>query len=192
MHTLCLQYAATGKCEELKESLTRYVFRQAFADYLTIRKQDSFAYAVGECRKQVFPQAQETARLLTPTLALYHELRKQLKGKVQPAWLEALNDISDQLSHLVYVGFLDALSPEELRHFPRYLKGIQRRLQKLAENPTRDRHYGCRKTVLGSVERKGGEKMKACGNTAGCWRNSGFRCSHRNWEPRGRYRQAAG
>ncbi|QTR48442.1 ATP-dependent RNA helicase HrpA [Thiothrix litoralis] len=139
MQTLCLHYAATGKCDELKESITRYVFRQVFADYLNIRKQASFEHALGEGRRQIFPQTQETARLLAPILALYHELRKQLKGKMQPSWLEALNDISDQLNHLVYVGFLDTVSPEELRHFPRYLKGIQRRLQKLAENPTKDR-----------------------------------------------------
>ncbi|QTR53737.1 ATP-dependent RNA helicase HrpA [Thiothrix unzii] len=139
MAAMCLQYAATGKCEELKESITRYVFRQAFADYLTIRKQDSFAQALGECRKQVFAQAQETARLLAPTLSLYHDIRKSLKSKAPPTWLEALNDINDQLNHLVYVGFLEAITPDELRHFPRYLKGIQRRLQKLAENPTKDR-----------------------------------------------------
>ncbi len=139
MQTLCLHYAATGKCDELKESIIRYVFRQVFAQHLTIRKQDSFKHALGECRAHIFPQTQETVRLLAPILALYHDLRKQLKGKVPPTWLEALNDISEQLNHLVYVGFLDAASPEELRHFPRYLKGIQRRLQKMAENPTKDR-----------------------------------------------------
>ncbi|SEA18665.1 ATP-dependent helicase HrpA [Thiothrix caldifontis] len=139
MQTLCLHYAATGKCDELKESLTRYVFRQVFNDYLTIRKQDSFTHALSECRSQIFPQTQDTARLVAPILALYHDLRKQLKGKVQPTWLEALTDISEQLNHLVYVGFLDEVSPDALRHFPRYLKGIQRRLQKLAENPTKDR-----------------------------------------------------
>jgi ATP-dependent helicase HrpA len=139
MQTLCLHYAATGKCEELKESMTLYVFRQTFADYLTIRKQDSFAAALAECRKNLFPQAQELTRVLAPTLSAYHDIRKQLKGKVQPAWLEALNDVNDHLNHLVYVGFLDELSVEELRHFSRYLKGIQRRLQKLAENPGKDR-----------------------------------------------------
>jgi ATP-dependent helicase HrpA len=139
MQTLCLHYAATGKCDELKESITRYVFRQVFKDYLCIRKQDSFAHALGDCRSQIFAQTQETARLVAPILALYHDLRKQLKGKVQPTWLEALSDINEQLNHLVFVGFLDAVSSEELRHFPRYLKGIQRRLQKLAENPTKDR-----------------------------------------------------
>ncbi|WP_081485813.1 ATP-dependent RNA helicase HrpA [Thiothrix nivea] len=164
MQTLCLHYAATGKCEELKESITRYVFRQVFADYLTIRKQDSFAYALAECRKQIFPQTQETARLLTPTLAMYHDLRKQLKGKVQPVWLEALNDISEQLGQLVHPGFLDAISPEELRHFPRYLKGIQRRLQKLAENPAKDR--GLRVQVQPYWDKWKEQQKKGGGNPA--------------------------
>ncbi len=137
--TLCLQYAATGKCEELKESLVRYVFRQTFATALTTRQQAQFKQALLSGRPSLTPQAQEAGRLLAPVLALYHELRKQLKAKVQPTWLEALHDINDQLNHLVYVGFLENLFPEELRHFPRYLKGIQRRLQRLAENPVKDR-----------------------------------------------------
>lgn len=139
MATLCLQYAATGKCEELKSSITRYVFQQVFKDYLASRTHADFHQAINTCRQQLFPQAQEISRLLTPTLALYHDIRKQLKSKTQPAWLEALHDIQAQLGHLVYVGFLDSLDPEALRHFPRYLKGIQRRLQKLAENPSKDR-----------------------------------------------------
>ncbi|MEB4592637.1 ATP-dependent RNA helicase HrpA [Candidatus Thiothrix sp. Deng01] len=139
MQTLCLHYAATGKCEELKESITRFVFRQTFSTHLTIRQQGSFEHALAQCRPQIFPQTQEAARLLTPVLAMHHELRKQLKSRTPPSWLEALNDINDQLAHLVYPGFLDTTSPEELRHFPRYLKGVQRRLQKLAENPAKDR-----------------------------------------------------
>ena len=139
MQQWCLQYAATGKCDELKQSVMRYVFRQAFGEYLAIRKQDSFEHAIAEARQQLFPQAQELARLLTPAFKAYHEVRKQLKGRVSPAWLEALNDINDQLAHLVYVGFLEDLEPDVLRHVPRYLKGIQRRLEKLSDAPTKDR-----------------------------------------------------
>jgi ATP-dependent helicase HrpA len=31
------------------------------------------------------------------------------------------------------------MQPDELRHLPRYLKGIQRRLEKMLEAPTKDR-----------------------------------------------------
>jgi ATP-dependent helicase HrpA len=139
MQKLCLHYAATGKCEELKSSITRYAFRQAYADYLDIRKQDSFEIALAEGRTKLFGEAQELGRLLTPSFEVYHAIRRQLKGRMQPAWLEALNDINDQLGYLVYVGFLEDIEPEALRHLSRYLKGIQRRLEKLADAPTKDR-----------------------------------------------------
>ena len=139
LQKLCLQYAATGKCEELKHSIARYAFRQAYADYLDIRNQASFEVALAEGRKALFTQAQELGRLLTPAFETYHAIRRQLKGRMQPGWLEALNDINDQLGYLVYVGFLEAIEPEALRHLSRYLKGIQRRLEKLADAPTKDR-----------------------------------------------------
>jgi len=136
---LCLHYAATGKCEELKQSITRYAFRQAFAAHLETRHQAAFEQALTQARPQIMPQAQELARLLTPALESYQAIRKQLKGKLNPAWLEALNDINDQLAHLIYVGFLDDVESEELRHLSRYLKAIQRRLEKLSEAPSKDR-----------------------------------------------------
>ncbi|HPE58923.1 MAG TPA: ATP-dependent RNA helicase HrpA [Thiolinea sp.] len=139
MQQLCLQYAATGKCEELKDSMVRYAFRQAFSAYLDVRTQDGFRQALTAGRKAVFPQAQELGRVLKPALALYHDIRKQLKGRLNPAWLEALNDINDQLGHLVFSGFLEPMEPDVLRHLPRYLKGIRRRLEKLAEAPAKDR-----------------------------------------------------
>lgn len=139
MQQLCLHYAVIGKCDELKDSITRYAFRQAFAEFLDSRKQASFTAALQVGRKNILPQAQELARMLAPALAAYHEIRKLLKGKVNPLWLEALNDVNDQLAHLIYPNFLDEMQPEELRHLPRYLKGIQRRLEKMVDNPSKDR-----------------------------------------------------
>ncbi len=139
LQKLCLHYAATGKCEELKDSITQYAFRQAFATCLDTRQQDGFEQALASGRKQLVPEVQELARLLAPSLEMYHDIRRRLKGKVVPTWLEALNDVNDQLGHLVYVGFLGDIEPEELRHLPRYLKGIQRRLEKLADAPAKDR-----------------------------------------------------
>ncbi|MFZ1344405.1 ATP-dependent RNA helicase HrpA [Thiothrix eikelboomii] len=139
MQQLCLHYAASGKCDELKDSMTRYAFRQAFVEFLDTRQQASFSAAVQVGRKHIFVQAQALARMLAPALTAYHEIRKLLKGKLNPAWLETLNDVNDQLAHLIYPNFLDEIQPDELRHLPRYLKGIQRRLEKMLDAPTKDR-----------------------------------------------------
>ena len=53
--------------------------------------------------------------------------------------LETLNDVKDQLHALVYPGFLDELNLEELRQYPRYLKAILKRLEKLVGDAHKDR-----------------------------------------------------
>lgn len=135
---LCMQYAATGKCDELRESVARYAFRQAFKDYLDIRKQADFQKAILAARKNIFPQVQELSRLIVPAFEAYHDIRKQLKSKFVASMMEAVNDMNEQLDHLVYVGFLDQVEPDNLRHYPRYLKAVQRRLEKLKTDPNKD------------------------------------------------------
>jgi len=53
--------------------------------------------------------------------------------------LETLNDIKDQINSLVYPGFLNELNLEELRQYPRYLKAILKRFEKLSGNAHKDR-----------------------------------------------------
>ena len=68
-----------------------------------------------------------------------HDINKQLKGKIDLSLLETLNDVKDQMSSLVYTGFLDNLSLDELRQYPRYLKGVLKRLDRLAGDANKDR-----------------------------------------------------
>jgi ATP-dependent helicase HrpA len=81
----------------------------------------------------------ELCQQLSTVLGLNHDVRKQLKGTIDLTLLEALNDIKDQLQSLVYPGFLDDLSLHELRQYPRYLKAILKRLDKLAGEAHKDR-----------------------------------------------------
>jgi len=53
---------------------------------------------------------------------------------VQPA----VADMRAQLSGLIYPGFVAATGYRRLPHLTRYLRGIERRLDKLPENPARD------------------------------------------------------
>jgi ATP-dependent helicase HrpA len=52
--------------------------------------------------------------------------------------LPALSDIRDQLRGLVFPGFIAALGARRLNDVTRYLEGIERRLDKLARDPSRD------------------------------------------------------
>jgi ATP-dependent helicase HrpA len=50
----------------------------------------------------------------------------------------AVADMRAQLSGLIYPGFVTATGYRRLPHLTRYLRGMERRLDKLPENPARD------------------------------------------------------
>lgn len=136
---LCLYYNTTGTCRELTDSIIHNAVRLTFnPERQFIRSQGDFEQLL-ERKSELVETAETLCQLLRSTLEHYHQLRKALKGKVQIDWLEGLNDSQDQLKQLVYVGFLDDLDIEDLRQYPRYLKGIIKRLEKMKQDPRRDR-----------------------------------------------------
>ena len=50
----------------------------------------------------------------------------------------AVADMRRQLSRLIFPGFVTAMGYRRLPHLTRYLRGMERRLDKLPENPARD------------------------------------------------------
>ena len=50
-----------------------------------------------------------------------------------------MSDIQDQLNHLFLPHFLLQTDEQWLRQYPRYLKAIHKRLDKIQDNPGRDR-----------------------------------------------------
>jgi len=146
MHKLCLYYNFTGKCDELKHSIVKNVFRLTFINGdLLVNKHGSelekarFLAHVESKKADVPNTLKELSSQLLTILSLTHDINKQLKGSIDLSLLETLNDVKDQMSSLVYAGFIDDLSLDELRQYPRYLKGVLKRLDRLAGDANKDR-----------------------------------------------------
>ncbi|MBT1003098.1 ATP-dependent RNA helicase HrpA [Paenarthrobacter sp. DKR-5] len=71
-------------------------------------------------------------------LASSRRIERALKGTTSLALISALNDIKSQLRQLVYPGFVAATGYAQLSQLPRYLAGIEKRLEKLPTNVQRD------------------------------------------------------
>ncbi|KHL04957.1 ATP-dependent RNA helicase HrpA [Sinomonas humi] len=71
-------------------------------------------------------------------LASANRIAKQLKGTTSLALVSGLNDIKTQLEQLVYPGFVARTGYAQLMHLPRYLRAIERRLEKMPANVQRD------------------------------------------------------
>jgi ATP-dependent helicase HrpA len=62
-----------------------------------------------------------------------------LAQPVQPALLASLTDIRTQLTGLIHPGFVTATGADRLNDLVRYLRAIERRLERLPLDPARDR-----------------------------------------------------
>ncbi|MFF5261630.1 ATP-dependent RNA helicase HrpA [Actinomadura viridis] len=73
------------------------------------------------------------------TLAESHEIDRRLRGTVSLTLVPALTDVRERLSALVHPGFVTGTGWQRLPDLPRYLRALRIRLDRLPENPARDR-----------------------------------------------------
>ena len=71
-------------------------------------------------------------------LRLAHAVGARLDDSSADALQPAVADMHAQLDGLIYPGFVTATGYRRLPHLTRYLRGMERRLDKLPENPARD------------------------------------------------------
>jgi ATP-dependent helicase HrpA len=135
-----LQYALLNKTLTLNVLLSDVLYaaaRVALAvDPADLRRQNEFDSAAQTSRPHLAELARETARLAAECLDHGHRLGQQLTRPLPSKDIAA--DMQAQLRALVFPGFVADIEPSRLPHLPRYLKAMERRLEKLASRPDRD------------------------------------------------------
>ncbi|WP_349431267.1 ATP-dependent RNA helicase HrpA [Methylomarinum sp. Ch1-1] len=112
---------------EFREDLLFAVFAAVFVQQQDIRSQQQFEQTLTERKKQLVSVANEVGVLLNDIAEQYAEIRKQLK---QPGLGAIADDVGEQLSLLLFKGFLRHTPYQQLKCLPRYLKAVVYRLQK--------------------------------------------------------------
>ncbi|WP_346254091.1 ATP-dependent RNA helicase HrpA [Proteus mirabilis] len=92
-------------------------------------------YVRAELNDVVVEIAKQVESILTQVFAI----NKRLKGRVDISVAFALSDIKAQLNQLVFPGFVTSHGWKRLADIPRYLSAIEKRMEKLAIDPNRDR-----------------------------------------------------
>ncbi|WUV56302.1 ATP-dependent RNA helicase HrpA [Amycolatopsis sp. NBC_01480] len=95
-----------------------------------------FAKLLEQVRAGLNPAVLDVLTEVERILRAANDVETQLPDARGPA--ESLADIRAQLDGLVYPGFVTETGAPRLRHVVRYLRGIERRLEKLPTEPTRD------------------------------------------------------
>ena len=90
-------------------------------------------------RGSVVEAAEALIKRLRDILQRWHELKKRLRGRIDLQMAVALNDIKAQLAGLIYPGFVREVPAQWLQEYPRYLKAVEQRLDKLGAQLQKDR-----------------------------------------------------
>jgi ATP-dependent helicase HrpA len=97
-----------------------------------------FARRFDHVRPRLHATTAEVVTWAEQILRATHAVQVRLGELRSPVLGPAVADVSAQLEGLVYPGFLTAAGAARLPALARYLRGVQARLDKLADNPGRD------------------------------------------------------
>ena len=129
-----MQFMSVGTPEELREQIVNKAIEIACLQDPLPHDAASFNKRKDEGKGRIGLLINETARLAGQILAEFHGLPKRLQG-LPPA---VASDMQAQLQGLVHKRFIAETEYSQLAHFPRYLKAMNVRLEKLRGNPARD------------------------------------------------------
>ncbi|MBM7849038.1 ATP-dependent helicase HrpA [Arthrobacter roseus] len=77
-------------------------------------------------------------KLVEESLSVARDVSRSIKSSSSLSLITALNDVQSQLEQLVYPGFVARTGYAQLSQLPRYLRGMERRLEKLPTMVARD------------------------------------------------------
>lgn len=129
-------YMPLGTLEELRGQIIDLALDRAFLAEPWPTDAAGFARRIEEGRTRLSLIAQEVARLALAVLTEYAAATRKLRDS-RPA-REVAEDVAAQLQRLCGKRFLATTAWALLQHFPRYLKAITLRLDKLRADPARD------------------------------------------------------
>ena len=136
MRDLALAFMPFGTEAELKAQLVEATLARVCLAEPWPTDAASFEARCAEARPRVTLVAQEWGRLVQQLLAEHAALKKRLAAV--RSFPEAVDDIRLQLDQLMPPDFIVAYPWERLMHFPRYLKAVGVRLDKLRKDAERD------------------------------------------------------
>ena len=138
MQKACLCFAPYGNCQ----SLTQQIIDRALVEWVPnaskIRQQADYEQRLADVKDHWIETAQQLAKQVTEILTQHQKIAKQIKGKVPPRWLASVADIRSQLDGLVDAHFVQDTPKQWFQQLPRYLQGIEVRLQKIDLDPAKD------------------------------------------------------
>ena len=138
---LALKAANIGDRKSLIMAITNASFKHSvFADDKAVRSREDFEQQYSKGLGDVVVTAQEYADIIQSVLPLLHQCRKKIRA-INLAAVYAKSDIEAQLERLFSIKTLSSIGREQISQYPRYIRAIEIRLEKLPMQVSKDREW---------------------------------------------------
>ncbi|OQK18102.1 ATP-dependent RNA helicase HrpA [Methyloprofundus sedimenti] len=119
-----------------KEDMLGLVIRSVFVSGRMLRTEEQFEQCLKDNKPELINTANKIGEHVVKALTLYTQIKILVDRLPQDD--KSVIDVQQQLARLFYQGFLTTTSNEHLKHYPRYLKAIETRLQSMLQQPDKD------------------------------------------------------
>ena len=134
-----MKFLPIASVDELRTDIVEAALEQLFdTQNLDLRRRQAFRQAESEIGGRLFATAVEWLRLVEDVLAAYAEFTPWLDPPLIGYARANYDDLREQLAALVYPGFVQKVQKSRIAHFPRYLKAMRLRAERLRQDATRD------------------------------------------------------
>ena len=123
--------------QQLEQQLQDALCWQVFGEQLIYSKADFEKILVAK-RGQLLTTGQQLLKTVGSIFQQWRAIKQQLALYRQTVFQQAVSDIEQQLNALQAQNFLTEISPQRWLEYPRYLKALQLRLERLTNNIQRD------------------------------------------------------
>ncbi|MBE0367500.1 ATP-dependent RNA helicase HrpA [Pseudoalteromonas aurantia] len=136
---LGLYFNPFGKVQDLIDDCIAAGVDKLLLKYGDIRNEQAFEHAKEAIRGELGDCVVHIATQVEQVLSVAHAINKRMKGSIDLTMITAHGDVKSQLQRLVFKGFVSSHGSEKLDDLLRYMKAIEKRLEKLPVDPNRDR-----------------------------------------------------
>jgi len=132
-------YASTGHSEDVKQALFDLISEAVFLENAgSLRTEAEFKARLETGKRQLISAAGDICKLVYNILKKHNDIKKMLENYSSQFNKSIIEDIEEHLSYLVYEEFISECHLSDLKHYPRYLEAIIKRLEKITYSPEKD------------------------------------------------------
>ncbi|MEO7916493.1 MAG: DUF3418 domain-containing protein, partial [Dokdonella sp.] len=138
-NALMLKWAGFGSAAELRNDIVEAALRSCLhALPRDVRTREAFEKSRAALSHNLFPAAVERLKLAEAIIEAHADFAPWLDSPLLGFAKANYDDLREQRDELLFPGFLRTVGSERLQHYPRYLRAMRLRGERMRQDPARD------------------------------------------------------